>query len=300
MGEAVGHVTKEQNGSKFHPHTIDTTKGTDLPPDLNWIVPESIVSYSELGTPENTGQVHPYLFTTSIASLAEQRGVKIILGSVKKINYSQDGKKAESVTYEFKDTSGMHTLPATDVVIATGPWTKILYPAAPIQESRNHSIVVRPANPTSAHVLFPELHPKVPQKRIPPEIYSRPDGTIYSCGPSDDDVPLPETSDLVHVNQEVCDTIYKDISSISHEIREGEVLVKQACYRPIVQGRKRDIGPLVGPTGIRSLWLAAGHDSWGIQNGPATGKVMSELLLEGEVRSADVSSLDPRKVLDVP
>ncbi|KAF6224010.1 hypothetical protein HO133_010584 [Letharia lupina] len=300
MGEAVGHVTTEQNGSQFHPHAMSAPKAADLPPKLNWIIPESITSYSELGTPEDTGQVHPYLFTTSIASLAEQRGVKIILGTVKKINYSRDGRKAESVTYNLKNTSGMHTLLATDIVIATGPWTKFLYPAAPIKESRNHSIVVRPANPTSAYVLFPELHPKVPQKRIPPEIYSRPDGTIYSCGPSDDDVPLPETSDLVHVNQEVCDTIYKDISSISHEIRNGEVLINQACYRPIVQGRNRDIGPLVGPTGIRSLWLAAGHDSWGIQNGPATGKIMSEMLLEGEVRSAEVASLDPRKMLNVP
>ena len=135
-----------------------------------------------------------------------------------------------------------------------------MYPAAAIKESRNHSIVVHTANPTRAYVLFPELQPKLPQKRIPPKIYSLPDGTIYSCGPSDDDVPLPETSDLVQVNQEVCDMIYNDISSISDQIRDGEFLIKQACYRPIVQGRSRDIGPLVGQTGILSLWLAAGHD----------------------------------------
>lgn len=299
MGDAVGHVRIEQDGSQFHPHSTSTPKLTDLPPELNWILPGSITSYTELGTPENTTQVHPYLFTTSIASLAQQRGVKIILGSVKNINYSQDGRRAESVNYKVKDTSEMHELPATDIVIATGPWTKFMYPAAPIKESRNHSIVVRTANPTSAYVLFPELQPKLPQKRIPPEIYSRPDGTIYSCGPSDDDVPLPETSDLVQVDQEVCDTIYNDISSISDQIRDGEVLIKQACYRPIVQGRSRDIGPLVGPTGIQSLWLAAGHDSWGIQNGPATGLVMSEMLLEGKVRSADVTSLDPRRMLNV-
>ncbi len=300
MGDAVGHVKTAQDASQFHPHATSTHKLTGLPPELNWIVPESITSYTELGTPENTAQVHPYLFTTSIASLAEQRGVKIILGSVKKINYSQDGRKAESVTYKLKDDSEIHKMPATDIVIATGPWTKFLYPPAPIKESRNHSIVVRTAKPTSPYVLFPELKPKVPQKRIPPEIYSRPDGTIYSCGPSDDDVPLPETSDLVQVNQEVCDIIYNDISSISDEIRDGEVLIKQACYQPIVQGRSRDIGPLVGPTGIKSLWLAAGHDSWGIQNGPATGMVMSEMLFEGKARSAEVTSLDPRRMLNVP
>ena len=300
MGDAVGHVKTEQDGTQFHPHATSAPKLNDLPPELDWIVPESITSYTELGIPENTGQVHPYLFTTSVASLAEQKGVKIVIGSVEKINYSRDGRKAESVTYKLKNTSETYELPATDIVIATGPWTKFVFPAAPIRESRNHSIVVRPAKPTSAYVLFPELQPKVPQKRIPPEIYSRPDGTIYSCGPSDVNVPLPDTTDLVQVDQEVCDTIYNDISSISNEIRDGEVLIKQACYRPIVHGRNRDIGPLVGPTGIRSLWLAAGHDSWGIQNGPATGLVMSEMLFEGKARSAEVASLDPRRVLNVP
>ena len=105
-----------------------------------------------------------------------------------------------------------------------------MYPAAPIKESRNHSIVFRTANPTWAYVLFPELQPKLAQKRIPPKIYSRPDGMIHSCGPSDDDVPSPETSDLVQVNQEVCDMIYNDISSISDQVRDGEVLIKQAYY----------------------------------------------------------------------
>lgn len=204
---------------------------------------------------------------------------------------------AESVTYTAKDTSQVEELPATDIVLAAGPWTKFIFPAAPIEESRNHSIVICPSRPTSAHVLFPELHPRIPQKRIPPEIYPRPDGTIYCCGPSDQDVPLPKTSDLVEYSDEVCNTIYKDASSISREIGDGEILIKQACYRPIVVGRKREIGPLIGRTGIKALWLAAGHDSWGIQNGPATGKVMSEMILEGTARSADVLTLDPRSML---
>ena len=297
MGEAVGHAATEQNTSKFHHHATSEPRFVDVPPRLDWIVPENIKSYNELGSPVDTAQVHPYLFTTSIASLAESAGAKITLGSVKRINYSRDGSKAESVTYELKDALPLQTLPATDIIVAAGPWTSALYPAAPIQESRNHSIVVRPTKPLSAYVLFPELHPKIPQKRIPPEIYSRPDGTVYSCGPSDDEVPLPETSDLVDVNKEVCDTIYRDISSISNEIRDGEVLIRQACYRPIVQGRNRAIGPLVGPTFTKNLWLAAGHDSWGIQNGPATGKVLSNMLFEGERRDADVSSLDPRHML---
>lgn len=297
MGEAVGHATTDDSKTHFHSHTVSKPLNGDYPPELDWIMPEKITSYTELGRPENTAQVHPHLFTSKIASLAEERGAKFILGSATHVNYNDDGSAAESVTYKAKDTSEVHDIQASEVVIAAGPWTTRLLPEAPIKDSRNHSIVVRPVKPVSAYVLFPELHPKIPQQRIPPEIYSRPDGTIYLCGPSDTEVPLPETTDLVEFNPDICNVIYNDGSSISQAIREGEIVTKQACYRPCVVGRSRDIGPLVGPTGITSLWLASGHDSWGVSNGPGTGKVMSEMLLEGEASSADVSSLDPRLML---
>ncbi len=297
MGEAVGHATAEESRSHFHSHTISKPSNREYPPELDWISADRITSYTELGHPANTAQVHPHLFTNEIARLAEEQGARIVLGSATSVNYNQDGSQVTSVTFRPKNSSDSNELHASDVVIAAGPWTVKLLPGAPIHESRNHSIVVRPREPVSAYVLFPELHPRIPQKRVPPEIYSRPDGTIYSCGPSDTDIPLPETTDLVEFDPATCDTIYKDISSISQAIREGEIVTKQACYRPMVVGRARDIGPLVGPTGIRCLWLASGHDSWGISNGPATGKVMSEMMLDGRAISADVSTLDPRLIL---
>lgn len=300
MGEAVGHATNEESRSHFHSHAVSNPSSNDYPPELDWITPERITSYTELGHPANTAQVHPHLFTNRIACLAEEKGATFLLGSGIRINYTEESNQAKSVTFKAKDTSEISDLQASDIVIAAGPWTSQLLPEAPIKESRNHSIVVRPRKPVSAYVLFPELNPRIAQKRIPPEIYSRPDGTIYSCGPSDTDIPLPETTDLVEFDPAVCDTIYKDISSVSQAILEGEVVTQQACYRPIVVGRARDIGPLVGPTGIKSLWLASGHDSWGISNGPGTGKVMSEMIYDGKASSADVSSLDPRLMLQNP
>ncbi|KAI4191397.1 MAG: hypothetical protein LQ348_003531 [Seirophora lacunosa] len=297
MGEAVGHAALEEYHSHFHSHAVSTPSSAHYPPELDWITPDKITSYTELGRPENTAQVHPHLFTTRLADLAAERGADFVLGSATSLNYVEEGSKVKSVSYMRKGSLEQVEINASDIVIAAGPWTTNIFPKAPIKESRNHSIVVRPQKPVSAYVLFPELHPKMPQKRIPPEIYSRPDGTIYSCGPSDKDVPLPEGTDLVEVNPEICDRIYGDVSSISQAIQEGEIITRQACYRPFVVGRARDIGPLVGPTGVESLWLASGHDSWGISNGPGTGKVMSEMILDGKASSADVSSLDPRLML---
>lgn len=36
-------------------------------------------------------------------------------------------------------------------------------------------------------------------------------------------------------------------------------------------------GPIIGQTEVPGVLLAAGHDSWGTQNAPVTGKVMSEV-----------------------
>ena len=36
---------------------------------------------------------------------------------------------------------------------------------------------------------------------------------------------------------------------------------------------------------------------WGIQNGPGTGKLISEFVFDGQALSANIGSLDPRKVL---
>ena len=71
-----------------------------------------------------------------------------------------------------------------------------------------------------------------------------------------------------------------------------DVLVEQACYRPVVQvpGRARSVGLLFRETNFAGFILAAGHDQCGIQNSLATGKVISELIFDREAVSADIRS----------
>jgi len=107
-------------------------------------------------------------------------------------------------------------------------------------------------------------------------------------------IPLPTTSDLVQCDESRCQDVYDYIASISPSIRKGEILAKQACYLPLVEGGG---GPLIGETGIRGLLLSTGHTCWGIQNSCATGKLISEFVFDGEAKSARISMLDPRKFL---
>ncbi|KAI9778349.1 MAG: hypothetical protein M1839_008136 [Geoglossum umbratile] len=286
------------------PATAKRRHAAGLPGDLTWVDPFNVVSYSELGDPTNTAQVHPYQFTTSMAELAAERGVKIVLGSVTGIEYTAttgegaadrggqplspttnpaSAKAVSGVTYTDTATSTPHTISATTVILAAGPWTPTLLPSLPVPAHRAHSIVVRSRHPISAHALFTDLPPSTP------EIYPRPNNEAYACGPTDTLVPLPTTSALITVDPSRCADIRSQISTLSPALRDADLLLEQACYLPAG-------GPWIGPTGrARGEWVAAGHTCWGISNAPATGMLLAEMVLEGRARSASVKGLDPRK-----
>lgn len=317
---AKGRSLSQSSGQNDTPKTEDSVslkkrdkealgklRAAGVPKELNWFSPESVKSYHEMGDPTNTAQVHPYMFTTTMARLAEDKGVKVILGTVSSID-KQDNT-VESVTYVDKATSQAYTIPATDVVISAGPWTKSVYPLAPIAALRAHSVTIRPSKPISAHAIFTEISvphnlggtdtfvkkARAHSKTVTPEIYARPNNEAYACGEGDTLVPLPKTTADVETDDARCQDIVDYVSSISDELRDGEVTVRQACYLPNVETASG--GPLIGETGVKGLLMAAGHTCWGIQNGPATGKLISEFIFDGRAKSADISSLDPRKVL---
>ncbi len=336
-GRRIGEAAAEGTGKPAElngPHDVEreqvslqkrsqdsykAVQAAGVPDDLDWLVDSKIQSYHSMGTPENTAQVHPYQFTTSMAELAEEKGAKIVIGSVTSINYKdQDPDKGvESVTYTPKASPSssnsssssninQQILPATDILLTAGPWTSSLLPGAPISALRAHSITIRPSRPNiSPYAIFPSItlpanfRPSDRNKKsihVTPEIYARPDNTLYACGEGDTLVPLPPTSADVAVDQRRCADIADYCAAISDELRDGEVVTRQACYLPQVEGAVA--GPLIGHTGTKGLYLAAGHTCWGIQNGPATGRLLSEFVFEGKAKSArGVGGLDPRMVL---
>lgn len=308
--EAREDVTKGLH--KDHRRKIEALRSVGAPADLDWLAAEALAAYDGMGTPENTAQVHPELFTRSMAQLAEDRGVKILTGTrVTAIHKTSDGGAVEGVTYVRDDEEVQ--LPTTDCVVAAGPWTSRLLPGVPVTASRAHSVVVRSPQPVSAYALFTSIAlpagfpaptpegakgaaaAQKPLKRgqvVEPEIYARPDGTAYACGPTDAAVPLPLTTAEVEVDRARCEDIISQVGGISDELgKDGEILARQACYLP--QG-----GPFIGEVGgTKGLLVAAGHTCWGIQNAPGTGKLVSELILDGAAKSAKLGSCDASRLL---
>ena len=334
-GETGGHG----GGSKglHKDHKKEKADGTGSAPGaLDWVDEDTLLDYSEIGNPDNTAQVHPELFTHRMAQLAEEAGARIITGArVTGISAAGSGRDAavESVTYVVDDGHGggatTHTLPTTDCIVAAGPWTPRLLPRVHVSASRAHSIVVRAPPPgLSAHALFTSI--ALPRGFFPspvnddnagsagekedtgarkalgqpttvePEIYARPDGTAYACGPTDTAVELPETAAAVRVDEARCADIAAQVASISEALSpasspaEGgdsgnaHILARQACYLP--QG-----GPFIGPVSRpgKGVIVAAGHTCWGIQNAPATGLLVSELVFDGKASSANLVGCRP-------
>lgn len=275
-----------------------------VPDDLDWVVPETTQGYEGMGTTANSAQVHPYHFTKTMARLAEEAGVKIITGArVTSINSSRSMSNDRdrvppverqstlgSITYRSSDGQS-HELPASHTVLAAGPWTQRLLPSAPISGLRAHSVTIRPSRPVSAYALFTSITLPGGRAHATPEIYARPDAEIYACGEGDTLVPLPKTTEDVVVDQSRCDTIVEQVGHVSEELRDGEVTTRQACYLPVCEGSG---GPYIGEVReMKGLILAAGHSCWGIQNGPGTGKLVSEIIMDGKAKSAKLGKLDP-------
>ncbi|KAL1748286.1 FAD dependent oxidoreductase [Schizophyllum fasciatum] len=272
------------------PHT---RKSKGLPDDLLWVDEGLTDTYSPMAATGHTAQVHPYLFTTSMMDLAREKGAQLVLGRATGVE--QKAGHVTGVTYVDNDSGDTRSLPATHVVLSAGAWSPRIVDQLPITGTRAHSVTIYPQPDVtiSPYVLFTEITLPVGSrtKLVSPEIYARPDNEVYACGPGDDSA-LPDTVDEVEADEEACESVRKHVASISAALREGKVDKRQACFLPIVSAGG---GPIVGEaTSIaKGLIIATGHTCWGICNAPGTAKALSELILQGKIRCANLKKLHP-------
>lgn len=115
---------------------------------------------------------------------------------------------------------------------------------------------------------------------------------FFSCGASCD-LEVPETAEDVNVDEASVSKLHTQAAGISPVFStEGGATIESttACYLPIPdRGR-----PLVGPVpGMEGVFVGGGLSCWGITQGPGVGLVLSEMILEGRAKTADVSKLAP-------
>ena len=231
-------------------------------------------------------QVHPYKFTTSILSLAQEKGAQLIQGRCTSLNPT-------SISYSTE--SGSAEIPADTIIVTAGPWTPSLLPSIAISTRRAHSIVIEPSTQLPPQAIFFSYQSENGET-MSPELYSRP-SSVYICSRSDSQNPLPEYAKDVQILEKQISDLEKFANSISTQLAEGNVIAKQACYLPYHQRGFPAIGWQTSPRkGRAGVFVAAGHAVWGISLAPGTGKVVAEMVVGGSNGSGegwDVTKLAP-------
>jgi glycine/D-amino acid oxidase-like deaminating enzyme len=102
--------------------------------------------------------------------------------------------------------------------------------------------------------------------------------------------PLPPGTSSVKKEQPSIDRLLSACKLISPmlDLNDAEVVATNLCYRPV---SKRGYPYLCKLPQRPNLYLLAGHGPWGISLSTGSGKVMSELILDGKATSADVHYL---------
>ena len=230
--------------------------------------------------------VAPAAATRAYAAWARRVGVESRIGSGAVL--WREGNRAAGVDLE----SGQR-IAAADVVVAAGPWTpSIVDPSGgwrPIVS--NWGVVVPVELPDVPRHVIEEAEISIEPGADPDEMaiafsLVTADG-VSSVGSTflDDE---PDASALVPDLVERGATF---VPSIARAVPGPPRL----CARPLsVDGR-----PLVGAVpGTNGLWVAAGHGPWGISTGPASGRLVADLI-DGRI-AGPPPALDPARFAAPP
>ena len=207
------------------------------------------------------------------------------MGNVTDIVLDRNGTAIRGVDIDGKE------MEADAVVIAMGPWSALArrwLPVPDVYGLKGHSIVLRPSAPVPAEAIFADVETEDGMSDTP-EIFPRPDGTVYLCGLSSQN-PLPDDPALVATASAASNQLRAIAGMLSPLLSDADTVAAQACYRPVT----RDGLPVMGAMpGIEGAYIATGHSVWGILNAPASGEALAGLILDGQARNTDLSPFDP-------
>jgi D-hydroxyproline dehydrogenase subunit beta len=251
----------------------------------------------ELGYP-----IAPASSTYAYATLAEARGAVVRAGRAATLEVVGDRVTGVRIDGE--------RIPAGAVVAAAGPWTPALLEPnggwAPIRPLWGVVAEVDMAVPTR-HVVE-----EIGEETAPDTIHTASgNGQRWVLGPASLSTPEPPTLGAVepsvvptpgiasvgttHLALEPDPTAWVEAilvraSSFLPSIAEAPIRGVRACARPLSD----DGRPLVGMVpGKRNLFVCAGHGPWGISTGPASARLVTDLVLG--LRPDIPAELDPAR-----
>jgi glycine/D-amino acid oxidase-like deaminating enzyme len=280
-------------------------KITSLP---SWVDGADTVSASVIGNEENTGQVHPERLTKALLDQVKKKGGTVLeYTEITGVKINEETSSVEGVYIKKRSSTNnneeIEFLPADVVVLALGVWSETLgtilseTPCSTLDTSifsglKVHSMVLDDSEHRISNDALFLAYRGSNGGTLEPEIYPRPDGTVYVCGVSSEEKP-PQYADEIKPEAASLATLQEVATSVSSNFKNANVLKEQCCFLPCTD----DGLPLIGavPGVEKGLLIATGHSCWGILNGPATGLGIAELIVDGKATSVDLSAFDPAR-----
>ncbi|KAJ2404719.1 hypothetical protein GGI10_005491, partial [Coemansia sp. RSA 2530] len=189
-------------------------------------------------------------------------------------------------------------IPADKIVVACGAWVtsclrweafrEVSASQIPIQGLRVHYLLAKPKYDLPAQAVFAEINGTVYSGEDAIEIYPRPDGSVFVCGEALDDPEMPPHNPFEPIYSKRATSRLKQIvNDVSPALSFDIIQYGLACHLPV---HAKGIPVISKVPNTCGLFVAAGHGCWGILNGPATGLSVSELLVDGQPTSLDLSN----------
>jgi len=182
-------------------------------------------------------------------------------------------------------------VPCDTVVNAAGPWSRSVAAMAGIDlpvHARRRSIF---------NVSSPAKLDGCPLLIDPTGVYFRPEGANYLCGVSPtaqddlDDLPLDE------VDHDLFDA--RIWPTLAGRVPAFEALRVETSWSGYYEYNVFDQNAIIGfHPDVDNLVFANGFSGHGLQHAPATGRAVSELVLDGNYTSLDLSPLGWQRILE--
>ena len=182
------------------------------------------------------------------------------------------------------------TLACGDLVLSAGPWSghvgRMLDLDLPVRARRRSVFVLETPDPLQPCPLLID----------PSGFWLRPEGRFYLAGMS----PLPGEDDPDDLPLDVDHELFEERlwPALAARVPRLERLKVSSSWAGYYEMNTVDQNGLVGRwPGIDNLYVAAGFSGHGIQQSPAVGRGLAELIVQGMYEGLDLGDLSPSRLM---
>jgi glycine/D-amino acid oxidase-like deaminating enzyme len=271
-------------------HALQTSLGADislldkegLQQQFPWLNVEDLAAgaYGVSGE----GWFDGYGLVQALRRKAQALGVWYVPADV--VGVKRDRKKITHVL-----ASNGQEYPCDTVVNAAGAW------ARRVAEMVGIDIPVFARRRSIFNVSSPAKLMGCPLLIDPTGVYFRPEGKTYICGTSPAADNDPDDLPLDQVDHNLFDEVIWP--TLANRIPQFEALRVENCWSGYYEYNVFDHNAIIGHhPDVENCIFANGFSGHGLQQGPATGRGISELILNGKYSTLDLSSLSWTRVLE--